>query len=483
MFGRRQFSIGVGALLAAPVVLRYSLRAQQARVRRDVMDIPDDDPFFSKYAEAVKAMHAETMHPGRSWIRQAQIHADYCRHGSLEFLHWHRHYLSLFERICGELIGDNQFALPYWNWTKRSGQLPNPFYDIDALNVTFWNDAGQYDGQMWGLVDTIGRRGLTRGKGLQSDPVRGGNFTTRAIDRIRTASTIELFRGLLEGGPHNSGHVIVGATASGKTGHIGSGLSPLDPIFWLHHCMVDRLWAEWQRNGVMTPDPQQDYVGFYDEFGNPVTLSTSGAMDVVSLGYTYDILESQPTVASPPNPDLFELVPQDQLLKQFRDGKSESLGRSESEGVTIPEVVTPISVKVPGIAERLQATRVFRDWRSNTGFGIEGQRLLASFRNVMPPEGPRDILVNVFVNCPYLDPMTSYNDPHYAGSFSFFGRMANMDHGQSFVVDITDPVRRLQQEGRIREDELTVQLMTVGASAEVTSKTEFRAGGVEIISE
>jgi tyrosinase len=26
-------------------------------------------------------------------------------------------------------------------------------------------------------------------------------------------------------------------------------MSPRDPIFWLHHCNIDRLWAEWNARG------------------------------------------------------------------------------------------------------------------------------------------------------------------------------------------------------------------------------------------
>ena len=55
---------------------------------------------------------------------------------------------------------------------------------------------------------------------------------------------LESFRNVLEGwwhGPrlHNQVHVWVGASMVPST-------SPNDPVFFLHHCNVDRLWAEWQ---------------------------------------------------------------------------------------------------------------------------------------------------------------------------------------------------------------------------------------------
>jgi tyrosinase len=39
---------------------------------------------------------------------------------------------------------------------------------------------------------------------------------------------------------HNTGHNFIG-------GHMGGAFSPNDPIFWLHHANVDRLWDLWQR--------------------------------------------------------------------------------------------------------------------------------------------------------------------------------------------------------------------------------------------
>ncbi len=44
----------------------------------------------------------------------------------------------------------------------------------------------------------------------------------------------------LEGNPHNDGHGWVGGwMADCQT-------SPRDPVFWLFHCDIDRLWAKWQ---------------------------------------------------------------------------------------------------------------------------------------------------------------------------------------------------------------------------------------------
>jgi tyrosinase len=51
------------------------------------------------------------------------------------------------------------------------------------------------------------------------------------------------FRNHLEGwrgvNLHNRVHVWVG-------GQMATGVSPNDPVFWLHHAFIDRLWTQWQ---------------------------------------------------------------------------------------------------------------------------------------------------------------------------------------------------------------------------------------------
>lgn len=483
MLSRREFVAGTGASLSAPFLLKARASAQTLRMRRDVMEMADDDPFFSNYAKAVRAMHALPETDGRNWRRQAKIHADFCHHGSIEFLHWHRHYITFFERICSELSGDPEFTLPYWNWSKRSGRIPAPFFNLADLNVESWNDPGVYSSSNWGPVNSIARRGLDETHGLLDDPVRGGPFTTDTIDGIKRLTAANLFQRRLEGSPHNSGHVISGALPSGETGHIGDGLSPLDPIFWLHHCMVDRIWAEWQKAGNQTPDPKNDYKeNFFDASGAPALAGTTSAMQISALGYTYDVLEQTNPPVAAPLANVFDAIAPDALQRGLDASEPRSLGASEADERSTVMIETPIDVSVPGLAAELQASRVFRQSTvsAQRGFDVEGRRFLASFTGVTPPEGQSDIVVNVFVNCPYLSPATSYTDPHYAGTFSFFGRTQH--HGGDFLIDITQPVRRLAREGRISEDKLRVQLMPLPAAAGAKSESTFQAGKVDILS-
>lgn len=487
MIARRRFLAGAATALVSPYILRTRAQAASPRVRRDVMEFTDNDAFFQKYATAVRKMHELPSSDRRNWRRQAEIHADFCKHSQLSFLHWHRHYLTYFEAICAQICGDPDFALPYWNWSKRSGIIPAPFYDIAELNVEHWNDPGIYDGRAWGPIDTVAKRGLAKGNGLLNDPVRGGSFTSATIDGIKALPNANLFYRRLEGSPHNDGHVVSGATASGKRGHIGSGLSPLDPIFWLHHCMVDRLWADWQRNHT-TPDPGESYASdFVDKDGRAVSVNSAGALSIDPLGYTYDVL--QPVIAAPPStPDstagqFLDAIQPDLRRALAAPAQPRSIGSARVTEVAFPLVETAIRVPTPTIAAALAGQRpISRFSLGQETVGVESTRTIAQLSGVQLASGsPNDLIVNVFVNCPYLSPTTGYTDPHYAGSFSFFGAGHGGGHGQDFVIDLTTPVRQLAAEGRITGGQLTVQLMPLPATADRGTEASLRVGSVDII--
>jgi tyrosinase len=56
---------------------------------------------------------------------------------------------------------------------------------------------------------------------------------------VVAGSTYATFSSQIEGSPHSTPHVMIG-------GDMGGMRSPADPLFMMHHCNVDRLWAMWQ---------------------------------------------------------------------------------------------------------------------------------------------------------------------------------------------------------------------------------------------
>ena len=104
------------------------------------------------------------------------------------------------------------------------------------------------------------------------------------------------FRNRLEGwidapegaevGMHNLVHVWVGGTMSYMS-------SPNDPVFFLHHANVDRLWARWQaKHGDQDYEPTaggpegENRDDALEPWGAPTTVAS--VLDHHTLGYRYD---------------------------------------------------------------------------------------------------------------------------------------------------------------------------------------------------
>jgi hypothetical protein len=67
----------------------------------------------------------------------------------------------------------------------------------------------------------------------------GGTYDDRTSATSSFRQVIEGWAGGIYGGGHNSVHVFVGGSMSPLS-------SPNDPVFFFHHCNVDRLWYRWQ---------------------------------------------------------------------------------------------------------------------------------------------------------------------------------------------------------------------------------------------
>ena len=88
--------------------------------------------------------------------------------------------------------------------------------------------------------------------------------------------TFNTFAQALEG-IHNSGHVWVGGSMSGIL------TAPTDPVFWMHYCEIDRLWAEWQ---AANPSQNPNLVGAAATM-DPWSETEVDTRDISALGYSY----------------------------------------------------------------------------------------------------------------------------------------------------------------------------------------------------
>ncbi|MFP5273775.1 tyrosinase family protein [Coleofasciculus sp.] len=171
-------------------------------------------------------------------------------HRNAAFLPWHREYLHRFEQAL-QMV-DPDVLIPYWDWTDHVGSEFVLFQD------NFIGPNGGLGGIGGGAVES-GHFSLAEGGWRVDDDLNPlspsgalvrnlGEFSDLAtqsdVNSALNQSSYDLFRPALEAGNklHNFGHVWTG-------GNMGNFFSPNDPLFWLHHANVDRLWAEWQANG------------------------------------------------------------------------------------------------------------------------------------------------------------------------------------------------------------------------------------------
>jgi tyrosinase len=198
---------------------------------------------------------------------------------------------------------------------KRAPELPTAEDDEALLNIQ------RYDAPPWNdetSPDESVRRYAEDGRGCprsRSTPQAGPKSVAQIPAQPETQNKIQPAaraghhggHGLAEpregceNGPgmHNRVHLWVGGKFGDPkdpaVGPMSLGVAPNDPVFWLLHANIDRLWVEWQhRHGrVYAPEnggPQghnvDDAMAPFDSIGLEITPRMM--LDHRSLGYVYD---------------------------------------------------------------------------------------------------------------------------------------------------------------------------------------------------
>src|SRR5262249_11212827 len=124
------------------------------------------------------------------------------------------------------------------------------------------------------------------------------SVTTADLDPIFADTNFFTFRQQIEGTPHNNVHSYIGGT-------MGTGGSALDPLFWVHHCMVDYCWAKWNIDLGNDNTNDSTWIGtddshFFDADGNAAstTAGLTTIMPLLSYQYESSAIGSSPAVAA-----------------------------------------------------------------------------------------------------------------------------------------------------------------------------------------
>lgn len=173
------------------------------------------------------------------------------------FSPWHRAFILDLERQLQVI--DPSVALHYWRFDEAA---PNIF-DADFM--------GGFSGTTSPAFTTTNPLALWRVEnmtGIVRNPRFAPNETPDIISEFATiaaSNQYDAFNAALESGPHNRAH----ALSAGTGGWIGTIPTAVrDPLFFLLHSNVDRLWAKWQwanfrlaPNSVSSYSPQGRFPG------------------------------------------------------------------------------------------------------------------------------------------------------------------------------------------------------------------------------
>lgn len=474
-FLRATAGVASGLALAARARAGGGGGQQALRVRRDVATLNANSPDIVALKAAVTKMKALPGNDRRNWRAQATIHGTLnpdvflsCQHGSWYFLPWHRAYLYYFEEIVRGLSGNNNFALPYWDWS-RTHSLPGLFWGAGNPldNPARPNEPGsgrkptlnpntQFTSQE--LFTYVGEARIAQILGIAVFTVFGGSAVAQPGE--------EGEQGRLENGPHNFVHRWVG-------GDMVSGGSPYDPIFWLHHCNIDRLWSEWAlkhpqgtpSNPAWLNTPFRD---FCDRDGNPAAKTVAQTLNTADLGYRY--------------------APRDEPVAVQPRARPTVLGTLQTAERTVADGT--VSFLMGAAADQAGLVN-----EATQGPALERKpSVRLSLRGVKPPRNP-DTSLDVYVNCLKLSKDTPVTDPSYSGSCTFFGHGRHA-HGRegagdvSFQFDLTPTFVRLYADRPFRADEpLKVSIIarplfpgTPGAPAVEIQEVSPTQVSIEVIS-
>ncbi|OMO76490.1 Tyrosinase [Corchorus capsularis] len=295
--------------------------------------------YLAKFERAMNLMQGNI--PGglseddpRSFKQQADVHCAYCNgaypqatgstktiqvHNGWLFFPFHRLYLYFYERILGSLIGDEEFAMPYWMWDNPAG-MPIPAIYNNNVNSPLYDSRRNPDHLPPKLADlnyngtetTLSDKDLIFSNfNVMNKQVIGQRFPSLFLGQpYRAGDDNPKGAGSIEAGCHTAIHRWVGDRRDRqKNGEdMGNFYSAgKDPLFYAHHCNVDRMWNIWKnfpgpkRCDFTDPDWLNASFLFYDENKNLVRCKVSDCLDSKALGYDYQIADT-PWLHTRPTP-------------------------------------------------------------------------------------------------------------------------------------------------------------------------------------
>ena len=462
--------------------------------RKNVYQLPAGDTTLEWYSKAVLEMQKKLSTDPRSWNYQAAMHGfdatspywqgsaplpkkaeqqefwDRCQHQSWFFLPWHRMYLAYFEQIVAQTIvdlgGPADWSLPFWDYSDASNPnastIPAAFTNPDNATNGLW---------MTGRESTTIPERYVSLDALNTKPFIGGDGRTAPAGFGGPETTFSHFgrlSGKLEELPHNFVHGIIG----GGSGAMGDpNTAALDPIFWLHHANIDRLWQVWMNMGNRVNPTKSSWVDFkfyfHDKDGKRVEGKCSEVEDTrnVLSGYTYEGV-------TPGAPTTNEVA----IMETVDFSMPLEVIAATNKRVDLSSEKTVVHLKLtppPNKKANLKAV--------NEAFTLP-QTTILHFENITGKGVPpiHDVYLNVSED-------SGNKESYYAGSISFFGlegastsSLHQSGSGQHYALDVSEHVNKLRSLPNLNEKLLDINIEPI---RQMTANSYVKIGRISLYSE
>ncbi len=489
------------------------------------------------------AIHGEYVDPGTPWYQKPPAFPDWgfieappavptqplpktetreafwnqCQHGTWYFLPWHRGYLFALEaQLRADIVslgGPKDWALPYWDYFGANKQYrmppafsqemldgaPNPLYCKMRYGP---NDGGVYiPTPAWEADNPDGPKpiyGEVTDSCMANDVYTGSDAVTPKPGFGGPETGFEHSgspHGNMESNPHDLVHVYIGGELSATDYGLMSdpGTAALDPIFYLHHCNIDRMWAQWNASGNANPTDGKWLDGPTRQFVMPTPDGKSWAFtprqvsNLQELGYSYQ-----------------ELAALEQPAARLLARRLQRLGAANVAAEVDKGVVALASPKPPELLGASAPTVAIQGTgarnvpvRMDSGIRKKLSASLTSISAMSLPDrvylklenvrGTRDATVlNVFVKGDGAQ--AGEQRANLAGQVALFGmRRASVKDGEhgggglTFVLDITRIVDQLHLDGALDVASLAVSLvprhaLSAGETITVGRVSVYRQG-------
>lgn len=461
-------AIGAGLIAANMSAVRALAAPKTPPVRRSLQGLAWNDPIVATYRDAVGIMKQKATSDKFNWVQLANFHGSintgfrYCPHGDWYFLPWHRAFTAMYERIVRHLTKNDDFAMPYWDWTANP-TMPEVFLPEKTP-----------DGKTnWLCVNEDGKKRTWPA----TKPMPANIVGPSVLKTILNASPYEIFgtsrpagqnsldphwitggggvQGTLEASPHNQVHNNIG-------GWMPTAASPRDPIFFMHHGNIDRIWALWNLKHANSTDPLWMNMPFKENFLNPDGSFWSPKVSDLyvpeKLGYSYGFKAPTAAIASAARTMTLErslnTILAAPTAATINTDKVATAVVENTKSAT-PDAALALKIAVPqaalqGVVRSVPVGSGFEtmDFSAAREASTRGSQALAILRNVAITD-PSTTTIHIYLGDEPVPADASTSDPRYVGSF------AVLDHGEgghgaheghelpSFVLDLTDALQRV----------------------------------------